>query len=77
MVSPSGDRGFVTSPSRELATASKAELAVRERSACPYSATVTCPATRSSSYDRFWLCMTPPRAGLESFLDDELDAEKM
>ena len=70
-------RGFVLAPSRGPASAGKGSRSVRRRPPCPCSDTATCPASRSSSNDRFWLFTTPPRAGLESFLDDQLDPEKM
>jgi hypothetical protein len=70
-------RGFVLSPGRGRAKAETNGSAVHKRPACPCGDTATCPASRSSSSVRFWLCRTPPRAGLESSLDDQLDPEEM
>ena len=69
-------RGFVRSHSREPTSACKGSRAVNKRPACRCSDTATCPASRSSSSVRFWLFTPPPRAGLDSLLDDQLDPEK-
>ena len=68
-------RGFVTTPSREPTSACKGSRAVHKRPACPCSDAATSPASRSSSSVRFWLARTPPRAGLETSLDDQLDPQ--
>ena len=70
-------RGFVLSPSREPKNACKGSRTVHKQPACPCSSTATSPASRSSSSVRFRLARIPPRAGLESFLDDQLDEQQM
>ena len=70
-------RGFHRSPSREPKHACQCSRSVHKRPACPCSSTATSPASRSSSSVRFRLARIPPRAGLESFLDDQLDEQQM
>ena len=68
-------RGFVRSHSREPTSACKGSRTVHKRPACPCSDTATSPASRSSGSVRFWLARIPPRAGLETSLDDQLDPQ--
>jgi hypothetical protein len=69
-------RSFHRSPGRGRAKVEKDDSAVHKQPPCPVSTAVACPASRSSSSVRFWLARTPPRAGLKSFLDDQLDEQQ-
>ena len=68
-------RGSDMSPSREPKHACQCSRSVHKRPACPCSSTATSPASRSSSSVRFCLVRTPPRASLETSLDDQLDPQ--